>query len=58
MEIIAHQINSINQLKKLNHNFGVEVDIRTNNNELVIGYGLYFYGTGGFSSGLDMSISF
>lgn len=28
------------------------------NEELVIGYGLYFYGTGGFSSGLDMSISF
>ena len=28
------------------------------NKELVIGYGLYFYGTGGFSSGLDMSISF
>tara|TARA_B100000683_G_scaffold30630_1_gene27112 strand:- start:557 stop:1450 length:894 start_codon:yes stop_codon:yes gene_type:complete len=28
------------------------------NKELVIGYGLYFYGTGGFSSGLDMSINF
>ena len=28
------------------------------NQELVIGYGLYFYGTGGFSSGIDMSISF
>ncbi len=28
------------------------------NEELIIGYGLYFYGTGGFSSGLDMSISF
>ncbi len=28
------------------------------NKELVIGYGLYFYGTGGFSSGLDMNISF
>ena len=26
--------------------------------ELVIGYGLYFYGTGGFSSGLDMNINF
>ena len=38
MEIIAHRINSINQLKRLNHNFGVEVDIRTNNNEIVIGH--------------------
>ena len=38
MEIIAHQINSINQLKKINQNFGVEVDIRTNNNEIVIGH--------------------
>ena len=28
------------------------------NKELVIGYGLYFYGTGGFSTGLDMSINF
>jgi len=28
------------------------------NKELVIGYGLYLYGTGGFSSGLDMSINF
>ena len=28
------------------------------NKKLVIGYGLYFYGTGGFSSGLDMSINF
>ena len=28
------------------------------NKELVICYGLYFYGTGGFSSGLDMSINF
>ncbi len=28
------------------------------NKELIFGYGLYFYGTSGFSSGLDMSISF
>ena len=28
------------------------------NKELAIGYGLYFYGTGGFTSGLDMSINF
>ncbi len=28
------------------------------NKELTIGCGLYFYGTGGFTSGLDMSINF
>ena len=31
-------INTIKQLKNLRTNFGVEVDIRTNNNELVIGH--------------------
>ena len=34
------------------------VGILFKNKELIIGYGLYFYGTGGFSSGLDMSINF
>ena len=34
------------------------VGVLFKNKELVIGYGLYFYGTGGFSSGLDMSINF
>ena len=38
MEIIAHRINTIKQLKNLRTNFGAEVDIRTNNNELVIGH--------------------
>lgn len=38
MKIIAHQINTINQLKNLNKCFGVEVDIRTNNDKLVIGH--------------------
>ena len=28
------------------------------NNELIIGYGLYFYGTGGWTNGLDLSINF
>ena len=28
------------------------------NNELTVGYGLYFYGTGGWTSGLDFSINF
>ena len=38
MEIIAHRINTINQLKNLSNDFGVEVDIRTNGNQLVIGH--------------------
>lgn len=29
-----------------------------NNKDITIGYGLYFYGTGGFSNGLDLSINF
>lgn len=28
------------------------------NKDLIIGYGLYFYGTGGFSNGFDLSINF
>ncbi len=38
MEIIAHRINTIKQLKNLRADFGVEVDIRSNNNKLVIGH--------------------
>ena len=36
MEIIAHRINTINQLKSLNVNLGVEVDIRSNEKNLII----------------------
>ena len=36
MEIIAHRINTINQLKNLNNNLGVEVDIRSNDKNLII----------------------
>tara|TARA_Y100001970_G_scaffold293606_1_gene441539 strand:+ start:2753 stop:3649 length:897 start_codon:yes stop_codon:yes gene_type:complete len=28
------------------------------NNELIVGYGVYFYGTGGWTNGLDLSINF
>ena len=38
MEIIAHRINTIHQLKNLNSNFGVEVDIRSNEKNLIIGH--------------------
>ena len=36
MEIIAHRINTIDQLKNLNFNLGVEVDIRSNEKNLII----------------------
>ena len=36
MEIIAHRINTINKLKNLNINLGVEVDIRSNERNLII----------------------
>lgn len=36
MEIIAHRINTIDQLKNLNFNLGVEVDIRSNDKNLII----------------------
>ena len=38
MEIIAHRINSINKLKNLDRRIGVEVDIRSNNRNLIIGH--------------------
>jgi len=36
LEIIAHRINTINKLKNLNINLGVEVDIRSNEKNLII----------------------
>ena len=38
MEIIAHRINTINKLKNLNINLGVEVDIRSNEKNLIISH--------------------
>ena len=38
MEIIAHRINTIDQLKNLNINLGVEVDIRSNDKNLIISH--------------------
>ena len=34
------------------------VGVKYKNKDLTIGYGLYFYGTGGFSNGLDLTINF
>ena len=36
MEIIAHRINTIDKLKNLDINFGVEVDIRSNEKNLIV----------------------
>ena len=38
MEIIAHRINTIQKLRDLNINFGVEVDIRSNEKNLIISH--------------------
>ena len=38
MEIIAHRINTIRKLKNLNSKLGVEVDIRSNDKDLIIGH--------------------
>lgn len=36
MDYIAHRINTINQLKRLNTNYGIEIDIRDNGKDLII----------------------
>lgn len=36
MYFIAHRINTINQLKKLNKNFGIEIDIRDQGGNLIV----------------------
>ena len=43
MEIIAHRINTINQLRNLNVKLGVEVDIRSNEKNLIIGHDPFSY---------------
>ena len=36
MYFIAHRINNINQLKKINNQFGIEIDIRDQGGNLVV----------------------
>lgn len=36
MEIIAHRVNSINELKKLPKEYGVELDVRDSGNDLIL----------------------
>jgi len=38
LEIIAHRINKLKDLKKLNSKYGVEVDIRSDNQNLIISH--------------------
>lgn len=36
MHLIAHRINTIKQLKKINSDYGIEIDIRDNKNNLIV----------------------
>jgi len=36
MRLIAHRINTINQLKEINTELGVEIDVRSLNNQLIL----------------------
>ena len=36
MHYIAHRINTINQLKKLDNKYGIEIDIRDNGKDLIV----------------------
>jgi hypothetical protein len=38
MEIIIHRVNKIKDLKKISHNFGVEIDIRANGSNLILNH--------------------
>tara|TARA_B110000438_G_scaffold294269_1_gene335419 strand:- start:952 stop:1539 length:588 start_codon:yes stop_codon:yes gene_type:complete len=44
MEIIIHRINNIKTLKKIDKNFGCEIDIRTNKSELILNHDPYIGG--------------
>ncbi len=41
MEIILHRINKIGELKTVNHLFGVEIDIRTYGDDLILSHDPY-----------------
>ena len=38
---IIHRVNHIDQLKKIPYNYGLEVDIRSENNNLVLAHDLH-----------------
>ena len=37
-KIIAHRINTISELKKIPSSYGVEIDVRSNNNKLILNH--------------------
>ena len=41
MELIIHRVNSINNLKKISNNLGVEIDIRTQSSNLILSHNPY-----------------
>ena len=41
MEIIIHRVNKTKELKKINHSYGVEIDIRSYNNKLILNHEPY-----------------
>ena len=38
MQVISHRINSISELKNTSTNLGVEIDIRTHQNNLILAH--------------------
>jgi len=38
MEIIVHRINTLKELKKISHKYGVEIDIRTNGSKIILNH--------------------
>ena len=44
MEIIIHRINKIDKLKKIPIKYGVEIDIRSYKNDLILSHDPYKYG--------------
>ena len=36
MILISHRVNKLNQLKKTNTRYGIEIDIRDKNNDLIV----------------------
>ena len=38
MEIVVHRINTLKELKKISHKYGVEIDIRTNGSKIILNH--------------------
>ena len=44
MEIIIHRVNTVKELKKIPHNFGIEIDIRTYKDKIILNHEPYCSG--------------